>query len=101
MKAIHLYIGVLLGCAALIGTGKSVIAGIADVVYELRTIKTEIADLKRTTAAQSSELQALRADLNGVKLETNTYMAYQDGLSRTERRTTTTPKFPATASGIQ
>jgi hypothetical protein len=101
MKAIHLYIGVLIGCATVIGMGVNFGQKFGDATATMRQIATAVDRLERTSAAQSSEIQALRADLNGVKLETNTYMAYQDGVSRTERRTRTTPRFPESPTGIR
>ena len=79
MKAIHLYIGVFLGCATLVGGVVSIDRRMTSAIDSVESIGRDVSDLKSSSKEQAGQIQALRQDLQGVKLETNTWMAYQDG----------------------
>ncbi len=78
MKAVHLYIGVAIGCTVLVGIAVSIDRRITKATDGFEMLKSDVADIKTANKETSNQLQALRLDLQGVKFEANGYMNYQD-----------------------
>lgn len=82
MKAIHLYIGVFIGCSVLVGTAVHVDRRITVATEQIGYIKADVSDLKTSSRQQTGELQSLRLEMAGMQRETRPRRLFDDVIER-------------------